>query len=96
MRISVRKWVVRKIGCPKIGLSENAKLYDHVLEKVAETEEAKILWDFNIQTDHIEHRCPDVVALDKKKKCHLIDLVAQKVQKPCWGTSLHQHEIGTM
>ena len=35
--------------------------YDHVPEKVEETDHVKILWDFNIQTDHvIEHRRPDV------------------------------------
>ena len=45
-------------------------------EKVEETDHAKILWDFNIQTDHvIEHRRPDVVVLDKHEKmCHLIDI----------------------
>ena len=52
------------------------KLYDHVPEKVEETDHVKILWDFNIQTDHvIEHRRPDVVVLDKHEKmCHLIDI----------------------
>ena len=50
--------------------------YDHVPEKVEETDHVKILWDFNIQTDHvIEHRRPDVVVLDKHEKmCHLIDI----------------------
>ena len=45
-------------------------------EKVEETDHVKILWDFNIQTDHvIEHRRPDVVVLDKHEKmCHLIDI----------------------
>ena len=41
-----------------------------------ETADVKILWDFNIQTDHIvEHRLPDVVILDKKaNSCHLVDI----------------------
>ena len=45
-------------------------------EKVEETVYVKILWDFNIQTDHvIEYRRPDVVVLDKHEKmCHLIDI----------------------
>ena len=36
----------------------------------------KILWDFNIQTDHIiEHRRPDVVVLDDKANSHhLVDI----------------------
>ena len=44
--------------------------------KVRESEDVKILWDFNIQTDHvIEHRRPDVVVLDKKEKtCYLVDV----------------------
>ena len=49
--------------------------YEHVLEKVVETADVKILWDFNIQTDHVvEHRRPDVVVLDKKaNSCHRVD-----------------------
>ncbi len=48
----------------------------HVPDKVVETDQFKILWDFNIQTDHvIEYGRPDVVVLDKTKKmCHLIDI----------------------
>ena len=40
------------------------------------TDHVKILWDFNIQTDHVtEHRRTDVVVLDKHDKmCHLIDI----------------------
>ena len=34
-----------------------------------------ILWDFNIQTDHvIEHRRPDVVLDKHEKMCHLINI----------------------
>ena len=35
-----------------------------------------MLWDFNIQTDHvIQHRRPDIVVLYKtERKCHLIDI----------------------
>jgi len=37
----------------------------------------KILWDMNIQTDHvIEHRRPDIVVVDKdNKRALLIDIV---------------------
>ena len=36
----------------------------------------KILWDFNIQTDHvIQHRRPNIVIVYKAgKKCQLIDV----------------------
>ena len=62
--------------CKKYGAKVQSKWYDHVPEKVEETDHVKILWDFNIQTDHvIEHRRPDVVVLDKHEKmCHLIDI----------------------
>ena len=62
--------------CKKYGVKVQSKWYDHVLEKVEETDHVKILWDFNIQTDHvIEHRRPDAVILDKHEKmCHLIDI----------------------
>ena len=62
--------------CKKYGVKVQSKWYDHVPEKVEETDHVKILWDFNIQTDHvIEHRRPDVVVLDKHEKmCHLIDI----------------------
>lgn len=35
----------------------------------------KILWDFNIKTDHFfQYRKLDIIVLHKiKKKCHLID-----------------------
>ena len=56
------------------GVKVQSKWY--VPEKVEETDHVKILWDFNIQTDHvIEHRRPDVVVFDKHEKmCHLIDI----------------------
>ena len=61
--------------CKKYGVKVQLMWYDHVPEKVKETDHVKILWDFNIHTDHvIEHRRPDVVVLDKHEKmCHLID-----------------------
>ena len=41
-----------------------------------ENTEVKILWDFNVETDHvIVHRRPDIVVLEKKeKKALLIDI----------------------
>ena len=41
-----------------------------------ENEDVKILWDFNIQTDHlIEHRRPDIVVVNKKDStCDIIDV----------------------
>ena len=39
--------------CKKYGVKVQSKWYDHVPEKVEETDHVKILWDFNIQTDHV-------------------------------------------
>ena len=36
-------------------------------KKVTENDKAKVLWDFNIQTDHVIQACrPDIVAKDKE------------------------------
>ena len=39
--------------CSKYGVKVQSKWYDHVSEKVEETDHVKILWDFNIQTDYV-------------------------------------------
>ena len=45
------------------------KWYEHVPEAVIENEKVKILWDFNIQTDHqIEARRPDLVVVHKLER----------------------------
>ena len=43
----------------------------HKPEKVLESENCKILWDFTIQTEKtLEHNQPDITVTDKKsKKC---------------------------
>ena len=48
----------------------------HVPDRVGESKEGKLLWDFPIQTEHvIEHRGPDIVFLDKQQGlCHIIDI----------------------
>ena len=43
---------------------------------VQETDRTKVLWDFNIQCDHIiEVRRPDIAIVEKKEKvCKIIDI----------------------
>ena len=62
--------------CQKFGLVGEAKWYNHKPGSVVENDRVKILWDFNIQTDHvIHHRRLDIVVLYKtERKCHLIDI----------------------
>ena len=50
------------------------KWYQHGPESVLVSEDYKILWDFSIQTDHvIEAQRPDLVIVDKKRTCKIID-----------------------
>ena len=62
--------------CQKFGSVGEVKLYYHKLACVVENGRVKILWDLNIQTDHIiQYRKPDIVVLYKtERKCHLIDI----------------------
>jgi len=57
-------------------IAELPKWYEHKPKDVEENGNAKILWDFSIQTDHeIRHNRPDIVVLDKtKRKVSLIDI----------------------
>ena len=52
------------------------KWYNHKPEDVMENDRVKILWDFNIQTDHvIQHRRPDIVIVYKnERRCHIVDV----------------------
>ena len=52
--------------CKQYGFQTKKKWYDHETETVMENENAKILWDMMIQTDHvITARRPDIVVKDK-------------------------------
>ena len=58
----------------KCNFAAGDKWYEHEPESVLENEDYKILWDFNIQTDHvIEARRPDLVVVDKERSCKIID-----------------------
>ena len=62
--------------CQKFGLIREVRRYNHKPGSVVENKRVKILWDFNIQTDHvIQHRRPDIFVLYKtERNCHLIDI----------------------
>ena len=49
--------------------------YEHEPEVVTENNKCKILWDFEVQTDHvIKERRPDLVVVDKEKRiCQIVD-----------------------
>ena len=64
----------------KCNFEAGYKWYEHEPESVLENEDYKILWDFNIQTDHvIKARRPDLVVADKKRRtCKIIDFAVPR------------------
>ena len=54
--------------CKKYHLPAADKWWEHKIEKVLQNNEAKILWDFKIQTDkHLAHNIPDITVVEKKQ-----------------------------
>ena len=62
--------------CKKYDLERTEKWYEHSPEGVIESDEVKLLWDVNIQCDHlIAARRPDIVVVIKgERKCIIIDI----------------------
>ena len=61
--------------CRKYGKPVTERWYEHQPDTVSENDRCKLLWDFDVQTDHvIQARRPDVIVIDKEKKeCKIID-----------------------
>ena len=61
--------------CRKFQFDHTNKWYMHKLAPVLENDLHKLLWDFNIQTDHlIPVRRPDLIIINKKKRiCKIVD-----------------------
>ena len=63
--------------CKKLKFDHTNKWYMHNPAPVLENATHKLLWDFNIQTDHlIPARRPDLIIIKKKKKkrtCKIVD-----------------------
>ena len=62
--------------CQSYNIKTLEKWYDHTLETKTESEDATILWDMQIHTDHeIAANKPDIVIKDHKTMtCKLIDM----------------------
>ena len=82
MHDNVAKVVHWKL-CEKYHLEKKDKWYEHAPDSVSENDEVKLLWDLNIQCDHvIESRRPDIVAVNKQeKKCTIIDIAYQQIKE---------------
>ena len=87
--------------CDKWGFSKAGKSYIHKSEKVLESEDCKIFWDFPIQTDKTrEHNQPNITVIDKKSKTFpLIDLacpfntrIEKKEEEKCTNYSQLKYE----
>ena len=61
--------------CKKFKFDHANKWYMHNLESVLENETNKLLWDFEIQTDHqISARRPDLEIISKRKRsCQIVE-----------------------
>ena len=73
-------WVSKVIHwemCKKFKFDHTNKWYTHNPAPILENATHKLLWDFNIQTDHlIPARRPDLIIINKKKKkriCKTVD-----------------------
>ena len=71
-------WVSKVIHwemCKKFKFDHSNKWYMHNPAPVLENDTHKLLWDFNIQTDHlISARRPDLIIINKKKRiCKIVD-----------------------
>ena len=61
--------VIYREMCKKLKFDHTNKLYMHNPAAVLENDTHKLLWDFDIQTDHlISARRPDLIEINKKKK----------------------------
>ena len=67
------------------GFEVKDKWYEHDPQPVIENNQFKVLWDFNVQTDHvIEARRPDMIVIDKEKKtCKIIDFAVPADYRLC-------------
>ena len=54
--------------CKKYGFAASNNWWEHQVEKVLENDNAKVLWDFKIQTDkHLPHNIPDITVVEPKQ-----------------------------
>ena len=79
--------------CHTFGLVGKIKWYNHKPASAVENDRVKIMWDFNIQTDHvIQHKAWHSCAVQNvSRKCHLTDVVPGNK----WIELKEQEKIGS-
>ena len=67
--------IVHRVICKRYRFSNTAKWYEHTPEKVLESDNVQILWDFSVQTScKLEHNKPGISIVDRQTgECHTID-----------------------
>ncbi len=78
------EWVGKEM-CKKLKFDHANKWYMHNPESVLENETHKLLWDFEIQMDHlISARRPNLIIINKKERtCRIVDFVVPVELKEC-------------
>ena len=89
---SETRWVGKVIHwemCSKVQFDHTNKWYMHNPAPVLENDSHKLLWDFNIQTDHlIPARRPDLIIINKRKRiCKIIDFAVPEDNRINWKES---------
>ena len=74
-RLDLIDKVIHMEMCRKFQFNHTNKWYMHNPAPVLENDSHKLLWDFNIHTDHqIPARRPDLIIINKKKRiCKIVD-----------------------
>ena len=69
--------------CRKFQFDHPNKSYMHNAAPIQEDDLHKLLWDFNIHTDHlIPARRPDLMIINKKMRiCKIVDFAETKIQR---------------
>ena len=67
----------------KCGFSRGDKWFEHQPETALENNDDKLLWDYNIQTDHqISARRPDLAVINKQEQtCQVIDAAVKAMEE---------------
>ena len=78
-------WVGKVIHweiCKKFKFDHTNKWYMHSPAPLLENNTHKLLWDFDIHTDHlISARRPDLIIINKKRSCKLVDFAVPADQR---------------
>ena len=62
--------------CKEYNMPHSERWYEHTPEKIIENDKAKVLWDYDVRTDHgIQARKPDLIVVNKEhQRVQLIDV----------------------